>query len=129
MEPFDAASLEDADVIVDALFGTGFRGSIEGEAARVVEAVDRSDAAVVSVDIPSGVDGSTGRCPGPCISADVTVAMGAEKMGTAIGDGAARAGSVVVADIDEALRLLEDEHYCRYLEVCPVCAFLARFKG
>lgn len=104
VEPFDAASLEDADVIVDALFGTGFRGSIEGEAARVVEAVDRSDAAVVSVDIPSGVDGSTGRCTGPCISADVTVAMGAEKMGTAIGDGAARAGSVVVADIGIPVR-------------------------
>ena len=99
VEPFAADGLDQADVIVDALFGTGFRGPIEGEAARLVEATNRSAAAVVAVDIPSGVDGTTGRCDGPCIAADITVAMGAQKVGTAIGDGAERAGTVIVADI------------------------------
>ena len=97
--PFEVDALEDADVVVDAVFGTGFRGRAEGEAAQALEAMSRMDVPVVAVDIPSGVDGTTGRCEGPCVNADVTVAMGAEKIGTAIGDGAARAGTVVVADI------------------------------
>ena len=96
---FDVAMLERADVIVDALFGTGFRGAIEGAAARAVDAANRSEAAIVAADIPSGVDGKTGLCSGPCIDADITVAMGAQKIGTAIGPGALRAGTVVVADI------------------------------
>lgn len=99
VEPFVVDGLEGADVIVDALFGTGFRGSIEGDAAAAVEATNRADATVIAVDIPSGVDGTTGRCEGPCVDADITVAMGAQKIGTAIGDGAERAGTVIVADI------------------------------
>lgn len=98
-ESFDASALEDAHVIVDAMFGTGFRGAIEGEAATAVEAANASGAPVVAIDIPSGVNGKTGGCAGPCIEADITVAIAAQKIGTAIGTGAARAGTVVVADI------------------------------
>lgn len=99
VDPFEVDALDDVDVAVDAVFGTGFHGPAEGEAAQALEALSRLDVPVVSVDIPSGVDGSTGRCDGPCVSATVTVALGAEKIGTAIGDGATHAGSVVVADI------------------------------
>ena len=99
VEPFEVDSLEDVDVAVDAVFGTGFRGRAEGEAAQALEALSRLAAPVVAADIPSGVDGTTGRCEGPCVEADITVAMGAEKIGTAIGDGASKAGTVVVADI------------------------------
>lgn len=98
-EPFDASAVEDAHVIVDAMFGTGFRGAIDGDAAKAVEAVNASGAPIVAVDIPSGIDGKTGECAGPCIEADITVAMGAQKIGTAVGTGAVRAGTVVVADI------------------------------
>ncbi len=97
--PFEVEALEDADVAVDAVFGTGFRGRAEGEAAQALEALSRAEIPVVAVDVPSGVDGASGRCEGPCVDATVTVAMGAEKIGTAIGEGAARAGHVVVADI------------------------------
>jgi hydroxyethylthiazole kinase-like uncharacterized protein yjeF len=99
VEPFRSDALDGADVVVDALFGTGFHGSVQGEAARAIDAINACDAPVVAIDIPSGVDGTTGRCDGPCVSADLTVAMGAEKVGTAIGEGASRAGTVVVADI------------------------------
>ncbi len=98
-ERFDAGRLEGADVIVDAIFGTGFRGVAEGEPARAIEAVNASEAPVVAVDIPSGVDGLTGAVSGPAVRAAVTVAMGAEKYGTALPPGLAHAGTVEVADI------------------------------
>ena len=98
VEPFEVDALA-GDIAVDAIFGTGFKGPAEGEAAQAIEALSRFPGPVVAVDIPSGVDGATGRCDGPCVDADVTVAMGAEKIGTAVGAGAERAGTVVVADI------------------------------
>jgi ADP-dependent NAD(P)H-hydrate dehydratase / NAD(P)H-hydrate epimerase len=96
---FDPGSLDDAGVIVDALFGTGFRGPAEGDAAKAIDAVNNSTAPVVSVDIPSGVDGSTGGVQGAAVRADVTVVMAAEKLGTALPPGAQHAGTVRVADI------------------------------
>ncbi|MBW3594962.1 MAG: NAD(P)H-hydrate dehydratase [Actinobacteria bacterium] len=99
VDAFEVDALERADVVVDAVFGTGFRGRAEGEAGQALEAMSRLDVPVVAVDIPSGVDGGSGRCEGPCVAATMTVAMGAEKIGTAIGEGATRAGTVQVADI------------------------------
>jgi ADP-dependent NAD(P)H-hydrate dehydratase / NAD(P)H-hydrate epimerase len=99
LRPFTDDRLEGCDVVVDALFGTGFRGPAEGEAASTIETVNAAPAAVVSVDIPSGVDGTTGLSEGAAVWASVTVAMGAEKLGTANSAGAARAGRVEVSDI------------------------------
>ncbi len=99
LRPFRGQSLEGCDVVVDALFGTGFRGRAEGEAARAIEAMNAAPAPVVSVDIPSGVNGTTGVGEGESVLASVTVAMGAEKVGTANSAGAERAGRVEVADI------------------------------
>ncbi len=99
VESFDRSALESADVVVDALFGTGFRGPAEGEAKEAIDAINDARAPVVAVDIPSGVDGATGAVQGPAVAAQVTVAMAAEKIGTAVGAGAALAGRVEVADI------------------------------
>jgi NAD(P)H-hydrate epimerase len=102
-EPFAARRLERADVIVDAIFGTGFRGVADGEPAHAIESVNASPARVVAVDIPSGVNGLTGAVEGPAVVADVTVAMGAEKYGTALPPGRMHAGRVEVADIGIAV--------------------------
>lgn len=101
--PLSEGVLKHADAIVDALFGTGFRGPAEGAAAEAIDAVNASPAPCVSADIPSGVNGGTGNAPGAAIRADVTVAMAAQKMGSAVGEGAERSGSVVVADIGVAV--------------------------
>ena len=89
----------DAHVVIDAIFGTGFSGAPKGDTAAAIAAIDRSGAPVVAVDIPSGVDGATGAVAGEAVRADVTVTMAAEKFGTATGEGAERAGEVVVAKI------------------------------
>ena len=59
--------LGEPDVVVDALFGTGFRDAPREDAARMIEAVNGAGAPVVSVDIPSGVNGSTGEVPGAAV--------------------------------------------------------------
>lgn len=102
-QAFGPGPLGPFDVIVDAIFGTGFRGAARGEPARAIQAINASAAGVVAVDVPSGVDGLTGAVDGPAVEADVTVAMGAEKYGTALPPGRTHAGRVQVADIGMVL--------------------------
>jgi hydroxyethylthiazole kinase-like uncharacterized protein yjeF len=95
----DSTEVEGADVIVDALFGTGFSDVPRPEAAELINRINDASAPVVAVDIPSGVDASTGEVPGDAVEADVTVTMHGLKVGLAVGPGSFRAGEVVVADI------------------------------
>jgi NAD(P)H-hydrate epimerase len=88
-----------ADVIVDALFGTGFHGEPHEDAARKIEAINASGVPVVAVDLPSGVDASTGEVAGACVDATVTVTMHGRKVGLEVAPGRFHAGEVVVADI------------------------------
>ena len=99
VEPFEAARVAGVDVIVDAIFGTGFKGAVEGEPAQAIEAMSSSGGKIVAVDIPSGVAGATGSVEGPAVRADITVSMAAQKIGTAVGEGAVRSGRVEVVDI------------------------------
>jgi ADP-dependent NAD(P)H-hydrate dehydratase / NAD(P)H-hydrate epimerase len=87
------------DVIVDALFGTGFRGEPRPEAADLIRRVNLESAPIVSVDLPSGVDASTGEIAGEAVKADLTVTFHALKVGLSIAPGRFHAGDVVVADI------------------------------
>ncbi len=98
----DAEETDDpagADVVIDALFGTGFRGAPRAEAAAVIERIEASGLPVLSVDLPSGVDASTGEIDGAAVTADVTVTFHAPKVGLAVAPGRFHAGRVVVADI------------------------------
>lgn len=104
IEPFDPARLEGMDAVVDAVFGTGFRGPIDGRHAAVVEAINGCGARVVAADIPSGVDGLTGSVSGPAVRAETTIVMAAEKYGTAVSSGSVNAGRVVVVDIGIPVR-------------------------
>jgi ADP-dependent NAD(P)H-hydrate dehydratase / NAD(P)H-hydrate epimerase len=91
--------LDDYDVVVDALFGTGFHGAPRPEAAAIIERINASRAAVVAIDLPSGVDASTGEIAGAVVDADLTVTFHAAKVGLAVAPGRLHAGAVVVADI------------------------------
>jgi ADP-dependent NAD(P)H-hydrate dehydratase / NAD(P)H-hydrate epimerase len=93
------ASLDDYDVVVDALFGTGFHGEPRAEAAELIERINAAPASVLAVDLPSGVDASTGEVAGAVVDADVTVTFHAEKVGLVVSPGRRHAGRVVVSDI------------------------------
>ena len=100
---FSAAALERdlarADVAIDAIVGTGFRGVPEDDVAEAIVALNGSAPPVVAVDIPSGVDGASGAAEGVAVRADLTVTFGAAKVGVVLLPGAELAGAVRVADI------------------------------
>jgi ADP-dependent NAD(P)H-hydrate dehydratase / NAD(P)H-hydrate epimerase len=89
----------EGDVLVDALFGTGFKGEPRAEAARLIDEVNAAGVPVVAVDLPSGVDADTGEIAGAAIRADATVTMHGRKVGLEVAPGRFKAGEVVVADI------------------------------
>jgi ADP-dependent NAD(P)H-hydrate dehydratase / NAD(P)H-hydrate epimerase len=92
-------ALRRADVVVDALFGTGFRGAPRRDAAAVISAVNGSGAQVAALDVPSGVDASDGTVGGEAVRAQLTVAFHGPKLGLVVAPGSRNAGRVVVADI------------------------------
>src|SRR6185437_301473 len=106
--PAEEAPIVEADVIIDALFGTGFHGEPREDAARTIEAINAAGKPVVAVDLPSGVNASTGEVAGGCVRATVTVTMHGPKVGTEVAPGRFQAGEVVVANI--GLDALETEH-------------------
>jgi ADP-dependent NAD(P)H-hydrate dehydratase / NAD(P)H-hydrate epimerase len=91
--------VEGADVVVDALFGTGFHGEPRPDAAALIERMNAAGASVVAVDVPSGVNASTGEVAGAAVRAAVTVTMHAPKVGLAVAPGLFHADDVEVVPI------------------------------
>lgn len=86
-------------VLIDAVLGTGVSRPLDPDLLQLVREMNRSDAAIVAVDVPTGVNASTGEVMGDAVTAVETVAMAFEKLGTAVTPGAFHAGTVHVADI------------------------------
>jgi ADP-dependent NAD(P)H-hydrate dehydratase / NAD(P)H-hydrate epimerase len=99
---------ERPDVVIDALLGTGLQGEPREETARLIEQINGAGVPVVAVDVPSGVNASTGEVAGAAIRADITVTMHGPKVGLAVAPGRFLAGGIVVADI--GLDQAETEH-------------------
>lgn len=95
---FDAA-----DLVIDGMVGIGGSGGLRKEAAAVAGLLAAANAVVVAVDVPSGVDASTGEVAGVAVRADVTVTFGALKTGLVVAPGADYAGTVEVVDIGLSL--------------------------
>jgi ADP-dependent NAD(P)H-hydrate dehydratase / NAD(P)H-hydrate epimerase len=93
------AELGRADLLVDALLGTGFSGEVREKEAGLIEGMNSAAAPVVAVDVPSGVDGATGEVEGAAVLADLTVCAHAAKVGCVISPGRDHAGEVAVVDI------------------------------
>jgi NAD(P)H-hydrate epimerase len=106
-------ALDAADIIVDALLGTGTRGAVEGFVAEGIEAVNKRhrsvrSAAVVAVDIPSGLVADTGEAMGACINAMYTVTFTAPKIGMVLGTASDSVGELIVRDIGSPAELIDE---------------------
>jgi NAD(P)H-hydrate epimerase len=99
IEPLTPASIADADLIIDALFGAGLTRPLDGVAAEVVAAINAHRRTVVAVDVPSGLEGDTGRSEGPVVQADCTVTFLRLKPGHLLLPGRSLCGQVRLADI------------------------------
>jgi NAD(P)H-hydrate epimerase len=103
------ASLQSADVIVDALLGTGFAGQPRPPLDAAIRAINEAEKSkVVAVDLPSGLDCDTGQPSDPCVRADLTVTFIARKTGFDKAPAPEYLGRVVVADIGIPRELLDD---------------------
>ncbi|MGW5787365.1 NAD(P)H-hydrate dehydratase [Streptomyces sp. NPDC003757] len=92
-------SIARADLVLDGIVGIGGKGGLREEAVPLAGAAARSGAAVVAVDLPSGVDADTGQVPGDAVRADLTVTFGAHKPGLLVDPAREYAGSVRLVDI------------------------------
>ncbi|WP_316776901.1 NAD(P)H-hydrate dehydratase [Streptomyces sasae] len=110
-----------ADLVVDGIVGIGGKGGLRPEAAALVELVERSRAAVVAVDLPSGVEADSGEVRGAAVRADLTVTFGTHKPGLLIDPAREYAGSVRLVDIglelpeEAGLEALQDADVARLL--------------
>jgi hydroxyethylthiazole kinase-like uncharacterized protein yjeF len=98
-EPFDPLALDDAAIVVDAIFGTGFDGDPHGVAKDAIETIAVLGVPVVAADIASGVDASTGEAARVSVPAATTVTFAAAKPGHWIGPGKRHTGTLHVVDI------------------------------
>ena len=88
-----------ADLVVDAIFGTGFKGAPDILSSAVINFINQLNVPVISVDIPSGLDATSGKAYGSCIRAKRTITFGLPKKGLYKNRGSVVCGKIVVADI------------------------------
>ncbi|MGI6452184.1 MAG: NAD(P)H-hydrate dehydratase [Syntrophomonadaceae bacterium] len=101
-------TLQTGDLVVDAIYGIGFRGKMGGFESQVAELINRQKLPVVSVDIPSGVEADTGKVHGTAVKATKTVTMALPKLGLFINQGREFTGELIIADISIPEFLLND---------------------
>jgi len=97
-----------ADILVDAVFGTGLTDEVSGHYAEAVRLINGLGRKVVSIDIPSGINASTGAVLGEAVKAHVTATMAMPKLGLFLYPGRAYSGRVEVVDIGVPKEALED---------------------
>ncbi|WP_246736087.1 NAD(P)H-hydrate dehydratase [Enterovirga aerilata] len=97
--PLAAADPAGADLVVDALFGTGLARDLQGEVVEAIARVNGAGRPVLAIDVPSGIDADTGLVRGAAVKAERTVTFACRKPGHLLYPGRAHAGAVEVADI------------------------------
>jgi len=104
-----APFLKKSHFVVDAIYGTGFKGAASGLAGRTIELVNTSGVPVLSTDVPSGLDCDTGAAAGPCIKARATATLALLKRGLVFFPGRDFTGDVYVVDIGIPAECVEQE--------------------
>lgn len=124
-------ALHNADLIIDAMLGTGLQRDLEGEWFDVVESVNELDTPVIAVDIPSGLNADTGAVMGNAIIADYSVCFISLKKGLFTGQARNHCGEIIFNDllvpafiyseINEEAHLLSDEELSSQIQVRTAC--------
>jgi NAD(P)H-hydrate epimerase len=110
-----------AEMAVDAIYGTGFRGAALGLPGEVIKMLAATRIPVVAVDLPSGLEANTGRVNGPCVRATYTVTFALPKLGLCLYPGADYVGKLIVADIGIPQVLVKAQPLARELVTWEWC--------
>ncbi len=108
------------DIIVDCIFGIGLNREVEGKYKTAIEKINNSGAYIISCDIPSGLNGNTGKPMGIAVKANMTVAIQEYKLGHFLNEGLDYCGELVAKDI--GISIWEDD-YCQKLTDLDVKKF------
>jgi hydroxyethylthiazole kinase-like uncharacterized protein yjeF len=133
--PTQAASpqaLRGAGVIIDALFGAGLDRPVEGPAAVLIEAMNQAGTPVIAVDLPSGINGSTGAVMGVAVHAAETVTFFRRKLGHLLLPGRLHCGAVHVANIGIPNAVLDEirpRNFANGPELWGGCFPIPRIEG
>jgi NAD(P)H-hydrate epimerase len=100
--------LSTCDLVVDAIFGTGFRGPLTGFLETVVADLNSLPAPIVAIDVPTGLSADTAIVEGPAVEASMTVTLAAPKIPLVFPPGDTHAGNLVIADIGIPAPLLDE---------------------
>ncbi|HSX38564.1 MAG TPA: NAD(P)H-hydrate dehydratase [Chlamydiales bacterium] len=107
--------LDSVSLIIDGLLGTGFKGKVEGKIETAILMANASRQAILAIDLPSGLDGTTGALHGACIQAAATVTLGLAKSGLFLREGWNQIGHLTVADFGLPAHLVERAQEIAYL--------------
>ena len=109
-------SADEYNIIIDAIFGIGLERDITGEFEEIIKKINESNAFVVAVDIPSGVNATNGKIMNVAVNADMTVTFGENKLGMILYPGASVTGTIFVEDIGFPNKVVEmvAPKYCYY---------------
>ncbi len=106
--------IKETDAIVDAILGTGLNSEVRGLFRKIIDAVNELKLPVLAVDLPSGLDASTGKILGTAIRAKATATFGLPKIGQLVDPGDEYAGILKVVDIGIPKLVLESNNLRRY---------------
>ncbi len=101
--------IEKADLLIDAIFGTGLDAEVRGYYREVIDHLNTLRKPIVAVDIPSGLNANTGKPLGTAIRANMTVTFGLPKLGLLLSPGTDYAGELKIVDIGIPKQLVEEE--------------------
>lgn len=99
LEAGDSAGLVSADLLIDGLVGTGTSGPPYGTVAELITTLAEEERPIIALDLPSGVDPTTGAVPGPAVRADLTITFGAPKRGLLLQPAREYCGRVIAIEI------------------------------
>lgn len=129
VKDLSSEDFQTGDIIIDGLLGTGFTGELKASYKEWIEIANTSGCPVISIDIPSGLDGTTGNVKDTAIIADVTIAIGLPKSGLFINNGSRHTGLLRVVEIgipkkyvdeaDSELNLFTKEDAAKFLHRVP----------
>ncbi|GAI14924.1 unnamed protein product, partial [marine sediment metagenome] len=102
-------TIQNSDLIIDAILGTGLQGKVTGLKAKIINLINITNKEVVAIDVPSGLNADSGKIEGPCIKATHTITLALPKIGLLLFPGAGFAGKVTVEDIGIPSYLLKNK--------------------
>lgn len=108
-------SLGNCDLIIDSIFGTGFSGHVKGKAEKIIEIINDLKKPILSVDVPSGIDASTGDVRNIAVKADFTVTFANPKIGLLVYPGCDFVGQLIIEDISIPQDIIDRIASPRYL--------------